>query len=283
MNNRQVKAAVHARELATAKSLLINKVNQQIQTAKGTGFKTELAPQLVRLLGIKAYRTRDLNRINELIGDSEKLYEYISVIDPSTDEVISGGQAQERYKAYRQSGIYHKSEFEYIPAQSDIMIRNFIEEAEKAFVDDTVYQEFIAVLNALLNGDTTIVPDEIWQMTHPGIYTTRKGNSRSEKSIKHSQQYFLSDVNKYNITDIKSAVSRLIELEGTEELIKRLADAGEDIINQLLIAAVGYFEQAARATQEVLKVLLPKSIRDRALSMGYLADRVDDFNGEMSE
>lgn len=283
MNNRQARADAHARELATAKSLLINRVNQQIQIAKGTGFKTELAPQLIRLLGIKAYRTRELNRINELIGDSEKLSEYLSVIDPLTDEVISGGQAQERYKAYRHSGIYHKSEFEYIPEQSDIMIQNFIDEAEKAFVDDTVYQEFIAVLNALLNGDTTIVPDELWQMTHPGIYTTRKGNTRSDKSIKHSQQYFMSDVNQYSITDIESAVTRLIEMEGTEELIKRLADAGEEIINQLLIAAIGYLEQAARATQEVLKVLLPKSIRDRAMSMDFLADSVDDFNGEMRE
>lgn len=283
MNNRQLEAARHAKELAIAKSMLIKRVNQQIQTAKGTGFKTELAPQLIRLLGLKAYRARELNRINDLIADSDKLSEYISVIDPLTDEVIYGGQAQARYKSYRESGIYHKSEFEYIPAQSDIMIQNFIDEAEKAFVDDKVYQEFIAVLNALLNGETSIVPDEIWQMTHPGIYTTKNGKSRSDKSIKHSQQYFMSDVNQYNITDIESAVTRLIELEGTEELIKRLADSGEDIINKLLIAAIGYIEQAARATQDVLKVLLPKSIRDRAFAMDYLADRVDDFNGEMRE
>lgn len=283
MNNRQLEAARHAKELATAKSLLINRVNQQIQIAKGTGFKTELAPQLIRLLGLKAYRARELNRINDLITDSDKLSEYISVIDPLTDEVIYGGQAQARYKAYRESGIYRKSEFEYIPAQSDIMIQNFIDEAEKAFVDDTVYQEFIAVLNALLNGDTTIVPDGMWHILHPGIYNTRKGNSRSDKSIKHSQQYFLSDVNMYNITDIESAVTRLIELEGTEEIIKRLADAGEEIINELIIAGVGYREQAARAAQEVLKVLLPKSVRDRALAMDYIADNVDDFNGEMIE
>ena len=283
MNNRQLEAARHAKELATAKSLLINRVNQQIQIAKGTGFKTELAPQLIRLLGLKAYRTRDLNRINDLIADSDKLSEYISVIDPLTGEVIYGGQAQARYKSYRESGIYRKSEFEYIPAQSDIMIQNFIDEAEKAFVDDTVYQEFIAVLNAFLNGDTSIVSDEMWRILHPGIYNTRKGTSRSDKSIKHSQQYFLSDVNMYNITDIESAVTRLIELEGTEELIKRLADAGEEIINELIIAGVGYREQAARAAQEVLKVLLPKSVRDRALAMDYIADNVDDFNGEMIE
>ena len=283
MNKRQLEAARHAKELATAKSLLINRVNQQIQIAKGTGFKTELAPQLIRLLGLKSYRTRDLNRISDLIADSDKLSEYISVIDPLTDEVIYGGQAQARYKSYRESGIYRKSEFEYIPAQSDIMIQNFIDEVEKAFVDDTVYQEFIAVLNAFLNGDTSIVSDEMWRILHPGIYNTRKGTSRSDKSIKHSQQYFLSDVNMYNITDIESAVTRLIELEGTEELIKRLADAGEEIINELIIAGVGYREQAARAAQEVLKVLLPKSVRDRALAMDYIADNVDDFNGEMIE
>ena len=283
MNNRQLEAARHAKELAAAKGMLINRVNQQIQIAKGKGLKTELAPQLTRLLGLKAYRTIELNRINYLIADSDKLSEYISVIDPLTDEVIYGGQAQQRYKAYRESGIYHKSEFEYIPAQSDIMIQNFIEEAEKAFVDDTVYQEFIAILNSLLNGDTTIVPEEMWQMLHPRIGDTANGRSRSDKSIKHSQQYFLSEVNVYNITDIESAVTRLIELEGTEELIKRLADAGENIINLLIVAGVGYREQAAGAVQEVLKVLLPKAIRDRALSMDYLEDRVDDFNGEMRE
>lgn len=283
MNNRQLEAARHAKELAAAKSMLINRVNQRIQIAKGTGFKTELAPQLIRLLGLKAYRTRELNRINDLIADSDKLSEFISVIDPLTDDVIYGGQAQQRYKAYRESGIYHKSEFEYIPAQSDIMIQNFIEEAEKAFVDDTVYQEFIAVINSLLNGDTTIVPEEMWQMLHPRSYNTAKGRPRSDASIKHSQQYFLSDVNMYNITDIESAVTRLIEMEGTEELIKRLADAGENIINLLIVAGVGYREQAAGAAQEVLKVLFPKSIRDRALPMDYLGDRVDDFNGEMLE
>lgn len=283
MNNRQLEAARHAKELAAAKRMLINRVNQQIQIAKGSGFKTELAPQLIRLLGLKDYRTRELSRINDLITDSDKLSEYISVIDPLTDEVIYGSQAQERYKAYRKSGIYRKSQFEYIPAQSDIMIQNFIDEAEKAFVDDTVYQEFIAVLNALLNGDTTIVSDEMWQILHQGIYNTRKGSSRSDQSIKHSQQYFLSDVNMYNITDIESAVTRLIELEGTEELIKRLADAGDEIINKLIIAGVGYREQAARAAQEVLKVLLPKSVRERALAIDYIADNVDDFNGEIIE
>ena len=64
MNNRQLEAAMHARELRSAKRELMYKANQQIQSARAQGYETELAPQLVRLLGVKSYRKRDLQAMN---------------------------------------------------------------------------------------------------------------------------------------------------------------------------------------------------------------------------
>ena len=120
-------------------------------------------------------------------------------------------------------------------------------------------------------------------MLHPGIYTTKKGNERSQSSIQHSKKYFIDDVNRINLWDIKSAVSRLVDSEGLESVIRRLHDAGDAIIEDLIIAGIGYQEQAGAAVQAILGVLLPSSVRDRALAMGDIPEMVDDFNGEMRE
>lgn len=284
MNRRQVEAARNARELSLAKHQLINKVNQQVQQVKARGYKAELSPQLLRLIGVKQYRKRDLQNINRLASDSTKLSEYISVIDPVTNDLISGGQAEERYRRYQSSGIYHAVDKEELPKEADIVISNFISEAEKAFVDDTVYREFMNTLNALLNGVFSVVPESVWHEEHAGIFETKKRHdSRKASSVQHSQEYFVRDANQYMLTDIESAVARLIDEEGTEEVIKRMADAGENLIDSLWRAGIGYPSKSAKATQQILLLLLPKSVHDRAMRMDIFADRVDDFNGEELE
>ena len=97
MNNRQLEAARHAQELAIAKREVMYAVNKQIQEAKGRGYETRVAPQLVRLMGIKSYRRRDIQAINRMIRDSDKLSEYVAVFEPATGELLSGGEALERY------------------------------------------------------------------------------------------------------------------------------------------------------------------------------------------
>ena len=293
MNNRQLEAARHARELRSAKRELMHKANQQIQAARAQGYETELAPQLVRLLGVKSYRKRDLQAMNKAIRSPEKLSEYIAVVDPNTNEVVQGGQAFERWIDYINSGIYREQEADdrlygisdvsQIPTEAEITLNNFVSESEKAFLDDQVYNRFIDTLDRLSDGDTSVADDSMWSILHPGIFETKKGKSRSQSEIHHSKKHFINDVNRINIWDIKSAVAKLTEAEGIESVVKRLQDAGEDIINDLIIAGIGYEEQAGAAVQAILTVLLPSSVRDRALSMGDISEMVDDFNGEMRE
>ena len=289
MNNRQLEAARHLRELNSAKSELIYKANQQIQSAKARGYKTEIAPQLVRLLGVKSYRKRDIQTMNKLINNTDKLSEYIAVIEPSTSEVLSGGQAFERWINYLNSGIYREpvderiygiSDVSQIPTESEITVRNFVEETEKAFLDDNVYQQFMSTLDKLMNGDTSVADDAMWQMLHPGIFATKGGKTRSASSIQHSKEHFMRDIDRYNVHDIQSAVNRLIAAEGIESVVRRLQDAGENIIDALIVAGIGYQEQAGSAVQAVLTVLLPDETRQRAMAMGDLPEMADDFNNE---
>lgn len=294
MNNRQLEAARHARELASAKRELMYKANQQIQSAKAKGYETEIAPQLVRLLGVKSYRKRDIQMMNKLIKNTDKLSEYIAEVDPITKDVVAGGQAFNRWVDYINSGIYHETnetdervygitDVSQIPTDAEITLRNFVDETEKAFPDDTVYQQFISTLDKLMNCDTTVADDSMWQMLHPGFFITNNGKSRSASSIQHSKEHFMSDIDQYNVHDIQSAVNRLIESEGVESVVRRLHDAGENIIDALIVAGIGYQEQAGSAVQAVLTVLLPDETRQRAMAMGDLPDMVDDFNNEERE
>lgn len=294
MNNRQLEAARHARELASAKRELMYKANQQIQSAKAKGYETEIAPQLVRLLGVKSYRKRDIQMMNKLIKSTDKLSEYIAEVDPITKDVVAGGQAFNRWIDYINSGIYHETnetdeivygitDVSQIPTDAEITLRNFVEETEKAFPDDTVYQQFMSTLDKLMNCDTTVADDSMWQMLHPGIFITNNGKSRSASSIEHSKEHFMRDIDKYNVHDIQSAVNRLIAAEGVESVVRRLQDAGENIIDALIVAGIGYQEQAGSAVQAVLTVLLPDETRQRAMAMGDLPDMVDDFNNEERE
>ena len=288
MNSRQLDAKRHARELASAKRELMRKANQQIQFAKSKGYETEIAPQLVRLLGVKSYRKRDIQMMNKLIKNTDKLSEYIAEVDPITKDVVAGGQAFNRWIDYINSGIYkEKDERVYgitdvsqIPTEAEITLRNFVEETEKAFTDDSVYQQFMSTLDKLMNGDTTVADDSMWQMLHPGIFITNNGKSRSASSIQHSKEHFMRDIDQYNVHDIQSAVNRLIAAEGVESVVRRLHDAGENIIDALIVAGIGYQEQAGSAVQAVLTVLLPDETRQRAMAMGDLPDMVDDFNNE---
>ena len=293
MNNRQLEAARHERELRSAKRELMHKANQQIQAARAKGYETELAPQLVRLLGVKSYRKRDLQAMNRAISSPEKLSEYIAVLDPTTKEVVKGGQAFERWIDYINSGIYRKKETDdllygisdvsQIPTEAEITLNNFVSESEKAFLDDNVYQKFMSTLDKLMNGDTSVADDSMWQMLHPGIFITNGGKSRSASSIQHSKEHFMRDIDKYNVHDIQSAVNRLVAAEGVESVVRRLQDAGENIIDALIVAGIGYQEQAGAAVQAVLTVLLPDETRQRAMAMGDLPDMADDFDNEELE
>ena len=278
MNNRQLEAARHKRELNSAKRELTAKVNQQVQSAKGRGYETQIAPQLLRLLGVKSYRKREVQSMNRLIDDFDKLSEYIAVIEPSTGELISGGQALERYSRYEQSAIYHRVEPEEIPSEAERTLINFVESVEEAFPDDRVYQQFINYLDRAIDQDTTIADDSFWKLQHSTIDTYESGHAKTAKGVQSSKQFWLFK-NHENIQEISNALARLINLEGERAVVERLRDAGEEVVDDLVTAAIGYNESSARAVQSILNVLLPSSVRSRAMSMGDIPE-VDDFNNE---
>lgn len=281
MNNRQLEAARHKRELNSAKRELTAKVNQQVQSAKGRGYETRIAPQLLRLLGIKSYRKREIHTMNRLINDFDKLSEYIAVIEPSTGELVSGGEALERYSRYEQSAIYHRVEPEEIPSEAERTLTNFAESVEEAFPDDRVYQQFINYLDRAIDQDTTIADDSFWKLQHDTIDTYESGHVKTAKGVQSSKQFWMFK-NHENIQEISNALARLINLEGERAVVGRLRDAGEEVVDDLVTAAIGYNESSARAVQSILNVLIPSSVRSRAMSMGDIPE-VDDFNGEMLE
>lgn len=278
MNNRQLEAARHKRELNNAKCELQAKVNQQVQSAKSKGYETRIAPQLLRLLGIKSYRRREVQSMTRLINDFNKMAEYIAVIEPTTGELISGGQALERYSRYEQSAIYHRVEPEEIPIEAERTLSNFAESVEEAFPDDSVYQQFISYLDRAIDQDTTIADESLWKMHHDSIDIYESGHSKSAKGIQSSKQFWLFN-NHENIQEISSALARLINLEGERTVVERLRDAGDNIIDDLVTAAIGYNQSSARAVQSILNVLLPSSVRSQAMSMSDIPE-VDDFNYE---
>lgn len=276
MNNRQLEAARHARELASAKRDLMRHVNQQIQEARGRGYETRVAPQLVRLMGVKGYRKRDIQAINRMIQDPDKLSEYVAVFEPTTGELVSGGEALERYSRYEQSAIYHAVPVEEIPSEVERTLTNFAETAQEAFPDDLVYQQFVSYLDRAIDQDTTIADDSFWKLSHDTIDTYQSGHSKTDRGVQSSKSYWMFK-NRDKIQEINSALVRLINLEGEQAVVKRLQDAGEEIIEDVVVAAIGYNENSSRAVQSILNVLLPSSVKDRAMAMGDVADIADDF------
>lgn len=276
MNNRQLEAARHARELASAKRDLMRHVNQQIQEAKGRGYETRVAPQLVRLMGVKGYRKRDIQAINRMIQDPDKLSEYVAVFEPTTGELISGGEALERYSRYEQSAIYHAAPVEEIPSEVERTLTNFVETAQEAFPDDSVYQQFVSYLDRAIDQDTTIADDSFWKLSHDTIDTYQSGHSKTANGIQSSKSYWMFK-NRDKIQEINSALVRLINLEGEQSVVERLRDGGEEIIEDVVVAAIGYNENSSRAVQSILNVLLPSSVKNRAMAMGDVADIADDF------
>lgn len=272
MNNRQLEAARHKRELDRAKRELIDKVNEQVQSAKGRGYQTRVAPQLLRLLGVKSYRKREVQSMNRLVNDYDKLSEYIAVVDPSTGELISGGEALERYSRYEQSPIYHRVEPEELPSEAERTVNNFVDTIDDVIHDDGTYKAFEEIIMKAIEQDTSIADFERWCIEHPSMADPRK----SQKDILRSMVYWVY-INRDNSMEMQNATLALQSAEGEAEVARRIIASGETVLDAAITAAIGYQENSGRAIQTVLKVLLPKATRERAMAMQEVVDVSDDF------
>ena len=264
-------------KLKAAQRKLAAEISKLMKEADNEDYRTEVTPQVLRLIGLHEYHSRDLVKINSLLGSPTLLKDHVAVIDKSTGEMVRGGKAAARHIKRIKSSGYHA------PSESEVVLNNFTSEVEDSFPDDTVYQQFMEVLTQLMNGDTGVGDGGLWESLHPGMFTSSSGKARSAKDVQRSKEYFMQDVNRTSITDIQMAVDRLIAVEGTESVVRRLQAAGEDIVNALIIAGIGYQEQSGRAVQAVLKVLLPNATKERAMAMGDISELVSDFNGEIQE
>lgn len=283
--SRKAKENLHKLEQAQRK--LIAEVNKLIQEAKKETYSTKVSPQVLRLAGLREYRARDLAKIDSLLGAPELLQQNVAVIDNSTGEILRGGEAFERYSRYESSGIFHAGKTtvvntalfgEEVPSEAERTLTNFAESVEEAFLDDRVYQQFINYLDRAIDQDTTIADDSFWKLQHDTIDTYESGHAKTAKGVQSSKQFWMFK-NHENIQEISNALARLINLEGERAVVERLRDAGEDVVDDLVTAAIGYNESSARAVQSILNVLLPSSVRSRAMSMGDIPE-VDDFNNE---
>lgn len=242
MNARQQKAQMHARALRAAKESLMQAVNRQLQSARAKGYEAEVTPQVLRLLNLEHFRERDVQRMNQLVNNPEKLRGYILAYSAETGEVFSGADAIERYNRYVTSKIAK-------PAREEqVVTDNFVGAVEQQFVDDAAYQEFAGQLDAFMSGDYSGISESDWG----GLKTDHDRN-------------WIVRANHNNVQAIRTALNIAIERRGLLDVMKSI-NAHPKLMDDLTAAAAsGYREKAGAAMSEILEILNPNG---SALYMG---------------
>lgn len=253
MNAKQRLAAAHKRELRYAKDALTDAVNRQIQSFKKQGFNAEVTPQILTMLKTRQYRKRDVEKINSLVANPEKLKGYILASDSVTGEVVSGEQAIERYNRYATSNIRKPAK------QLEVMTDNFIDTVQDTFVDLSVLNDFLSFLSDLTSNPLSVIDESMLQALHPNWFSSEyRGN------VNYGINSMLL-TNSAEIAEMKSAVQRLISVEGEQEVARRISDNYEELQDAAIQVAIGYKDVAGSALQTVLNVFLPKSIKNYAM------------------
>ena len=271
MNHRQQVAAMHARELAQAKQQLLLKVNQYIQEVRAEGGNAKVVPQLQRLISLGSYRLRDVQRMQQIASDPDKVAEYVYAVDASGTP-ISGEKAAERYARYATSSIYRE------PAKEiDMMVDNVATTVEQTFVDLNAYQQFESFLHDVLASPEEAVDDSWWRIAHPDWDSPGYRGDSEYGKVEMVKQ------NMDNILEMRSALKNLIEKEGVHEAAKRIADNYAKLQEASIIASIGYKEAAGSAIQDVLLILFPldkqpDNIRHRISEMQDVYEGQYDYN-----
>ena len=267
MNHRQQVAAMHARELAKAKQLLLLKVNQYIQEVRAEGGSAEVVPQLQRLISLASYRLRDVQKMQQIASDPKKVQDYVYAVN-ANGEPISGQKAAERYARYATSPIYRK------PAKEvDMMVDNVATTVEHTFVDLNAYQQFERFLHEVLSSPENTIGDSWWNIAHPNWYSSGYRGDRNYGKVEMVTQ------NLDNILEMRSALGNLIEKEGVHEVAKRIADNYAKLQEASIIASIGYKEAAGSAIQDVLLILLPSDRQPGNISH-KMSDMQDAYEGQ---
>lgn len=235
MNARQQKAQMHARTLRAAKESLMQAVNRQLQSFRAKGYEAEVTPQVLRLLSLEQFRQRDVQQMNRLANNPEKLKEYILAFDSETGEVISGEAAINRYNRYATSKIAKPAK------QIDVVRDNVVDAIDAQFVDETAYNLFTSMLGQFMGGDYSGVKADDW------------GGLKNE----HDRSYVTAYNRDHYLRPLASAFNRAVERDGETVIMDRLSRAGS-LADDLTAAAVsGYKEKAQAALYSLLELLNP--------------------------
>lgn len=263
MNARQQQAAMHARQLRQSKDQLLIKVNQYIQEVRSQGGVAEVTPQLQRLIGLEQFRQRDVQRMEQMIADPQKLRDYVYA-ENAQGVPISGEKAIERYASYAISPIYRGTAK---PAKElDIMLDNVSEEVQQTFVDLNAYGQFEQFLHDIVSSPATTVDEEWWHMLHPEWDSPSYRGDRD-----YGKEKMVAD-NRGNIYEMRAAFQNLVSRDGVQAVAQRINDNYAELQEAAIVAAIGYAGNAASALQTVLKIFLPEdrqpgNIRHRIADM----------------
>lgn len=265
MNARQQKAQMHARSLRAAKESLIQAVNRQLQSARAKGYEAEVTPQVLRLLNLEQFRQRDVQQMNRLANNPEKLKEYILASDSETGEVISGEAAINRYNRYATSKIAKPAK------QAEVIRENFEDTLQKAFVDTAQAEAFITAVNQAMVGDTSVIDDNEWG---PKFIT------------EHDRQWALRDSSPI-IAMVHNAVQRSVNTVGLNEFARRV-NAHPELFDQLAAVISGGHSKGTNdkdiaygAAYGIVEILTgssdPMAIGDAVDAMEQAGDFAEEF------
>lgn len=265
MNARQQKAQMHARSLRAAKQSLIQAVNRQLQSARAKGYEAEVTPQVLRLLNLEQFRQRDVQQMNRLANNPEKLKEYILASDSETGEVISGEAAINRYNRYATSKIAKPAK------QAEVIRENFEDTLQKAFVDTAQAEAFITAVNQAMVGDTSVIDDNEWG---PKFIT------------EHDRQWALRDSSPI-IAMVHNAVQRSVNTVGLNEFARRV-NAHPELFDQLAAVISGGHSKGTNdkdiaygAAYGIVEILTgssdPMAIGDAVDAMEQAGDFAEEF------
>ena len=252
MNARQQKAQMHARALRAAKESLMQAVNRQLQSARAKGYEAEVTPQVLHLLNLEQFRQRDVQKMNRLANNPEKLKEYILATNSETGEVVSGEVAIARYNRYATSKIAKPA------SQVKIVLDNFVDVVEEMFYDNGAYQNFVNVLHQLVGQDYSPVSEQEWTQYNNGRYMTE-----------HDKNYVIykSSDNANARQSISNELARLISQVGENEAARRIVKHAGDAYSSMVAAAVTMYPNIMRNAMETIAAIFSENPDPR-----YVAD-----------
>ena len=277
MNRRQYMSALHAKQLRFAKDLLLKAVNRLMSDAREQGDIAKVAPQIQRLVGLDQYRERDVKRMLNLVSSPKKLGEYIVRIDPNTDKIKSGAAALQRAGRLPKGATNYSAvrEMREAPApaeESVVGFGNLVDTINKVLPDNTEFTDKFWLRVHELQSDPTSVRIETLTDIHPAWFSSGYCGEIGYGCIEMARE------NGGNLQEIDSAIAKLVAMEGARSVEERIRAAYEELEYAVEVATVGYKEQAGRAMQQILTILLPKSVRNKA--MGRMMSSLDDISDD---